>query len=73
VLLLALGAQRFYPWEGREGWLFAAGAAVLSLVLALASFLHESGLLGWSLVVGIAAVLAGVALFAMRFPRVVRG
>jgi len=73
VLFIGLVAKRFYRWEGREGVLFCATVFGISLVLALSAYFNASNRLGWSIALAVAPVLAGVALFAMRFPRAVRG
>lgn len=73
VLFVSLAAQRFYRWEGRQAVLFCATAFGISLVLALSGYFNEVNRLGWSIALAVVPVFAGIALFAMRFPRVVRG
>jgi hypothetical protein len=73
VLLLSLLARRFYRWEGRDGVLFCAVAAGAAMVFALCCYFYAGNRLGWSITLAVAPVLAGVAVFAMRFPRVMRG
>ena len=73
ALAVALTARRFYRWEGREGWWFAASAAAISVALTAGSFLAYTGRLGWAAGLSGAAVLGGVAVFAGRFPRVLQG
>jgi hypothetical protein len=73
VLLIALSAQRFYRWEGRDGWLFCGAAAACALAPAACSFLFTVSRVSWSIVLCIALAVAGVAAFALRFPRAVRG
>ncbi len=73
VLLIALSAPGFFRWEGRDAVLFAAAAAAMTLILALASFLDRRSLPWWAGAAALAALAAGISLFAMRFPRAVRG
>ncbi|HEY9593580.1 MAG TPA: hypothetical protein VHE79_03825 [Spirochaetia bacterium] len=73
VLLLSLAAQRFFRWEGREAGQYLAVGAGLSVLLALASFLFGIARLAGSIVIVVLAVLGGVLVFALRFPRAVRG
>jgi hypothetical protein len=72
ALLVSLVAQRFFRWEGRDAGFFCGAGAALAFLLALSSFFYSRGRLGWSIVLAAAPVLAGVAFFAMRFPRAVR-
>ena len=72
ALLVSLLAQKFFRWEGRNAGLFCGAGAALAFLLTLASFFYSSGRLGWSIVLAVASVCAGVAFFAMRFPRAVR-
>lgn len=72
ALLVSLMAKKFFRWEGRDAGFFCGASAVLALLLALSSFLYSRGMMVWSIVLAAAPVLLGVALFAMRFPRVVR-
>ena len=73
VLLIALSAQRFYRWEGRDGWLFCGAAAACAVVFAVCSFLFTVSRVSWSIVLCVVLAVAGVAVLAMRFPRAVRG
>jgi len=73
ALLIALSAQRFYRWEGRDGWLFCGAAAACALALAVCSFLFTVSRVSWSIVLCVVLAGAGVAVLAMRFPRAVRG
>ena len=73
ALFIALSAQRFYRWEGRDGWMFCGAAAACALVLAVCSFLFTVSEVGWSIVLCIVLAFAAVAVFAARFPRAVRG
>lgn len=73
ALFVALSAQRFYRWEGRDGALFCGTAAACALVLAVCSFLFTASRVGWSIILCVVLAFAGVALFAARFPRAVRG
>ena len=73
ALFVALSAQRFYRWEGRDGVLFCGAAAACALVLSACSFLFTVSKVGWSVVLCVALAFAGVAVFAARFPRAVRG
>ena len=72
ALLVSLLGQKFFRWEGRDAVFFCGAGAVLAFLLALSSFFYSSGRLGWSIVFAAAPVCAGVAYFAMRFPRAVR-
>jgi hypothetical protein len=72
ALLFALAAQRFYRWEGRDGWLFCGAGAALALLLALSSFFFGTSRLAVSILIAVLGVVIGVGLFAMRFPRAVR-
>jgi hypothetical protein len=73
ALFIALSAQRFYRWEGREGWLFCGATAACALVLSVCSFLFTMSRASWSIVLCVILALAAVAVFASRFPRAVRG
>jgi hypothetical protein len=73
ALFIALSAQRFYRWEGRDGWLFCGAAAACSLALAVCSFLFTVSRVSWSIALCVVLVVAGVSVLAMRFPRAVRG
>ena len=73
ALAVALAAQRFYRWEGRDGVLFCGAAAACSLGLALICFLFSVSRVGWSILLGVLVLLAAAAALAMRFPRAVRG
>lgn len=72
ALVMALAAQRFFRWEGRDRWLFCAVCAVCALLFALASFFAVINRLGWAIPLAVLPVLGAVAVFAMRFPRAVR-
>ncbi len=73
ALAVALTAQRFYGWEGRDGLLFCGAAGACALALTVISFLFSVSRVGWSILLGVLFLLAGVAVLAMRFPRAVRG
>jgi hypothetical protein len=73
VLFIALTAQRFSRWEGRDGWLFCGAAAAGAVVPAVSSFLYEVSRVSWSLFLCVALAIAGVAALALRFPRALRG
>ena len=73
ALFLALVAQRFYRWEGRDGVLFCAVGATLALVSALVSFLLRSSRPAWAAAGAVLFALAGALAFAQQFPRVLRG
>ncbi|MGA2973932.1 MAG: hypothetical protein ABSF77_01320 [Spirochaetia bacterium] len=73
ALVMALAAQRFFRWEGRDGWLFCAACAACALLFALASYFDVINRLGWAIPLAVLPVLGAVAVFAMRFPRAVRG
>jgi len=72
ALLVSLLAQKLFRWEGRNAAFFCGAATVLAFLFALSSFFFSHGRLGWAIVLAAAPVCAGVAFFAMRFPRVVR-
>lgn len=73
VVLLSLLAQRFFRWEGSEGGLFIAAGAALAFLLGLPSFFYRINRVGWSVLLAMLALLGSVWLFAMRFPRALRG
>jgi len=73
ALIVALAAQRFYRWEGRDGLLFCGAAGAFALALAVCSFLYSVSRVGWSILLSVILALTGVAVLAMRFPRAVRG
>jgi hypothetical protein len=73
ALLIGLAAQRFYRWEGRDGVMFCSATAVAALVFALASYLLAVNRPWWAAALVVVPVLAGVAVFALRFPRALRG
>lgn len=72
VLLLSLVAWRFYPWEGRDGFLFCCVGAALATAMAVPGFLFHINRVGWSIALAVLPLFAAVFSFAMRFPRVVR-
>jgi len=73
ALTVALAAQRFYRWEGRDGVLFCGAAGACALALTVISFLFAVSRVGLSIVLCVLFVSAGTAVLAMRFPRAVRG
>lgn len=73
ALFIALSAQRFYRWEGRDGWLFCGAAAACALALAVCSFLFSVSRVSWSIVLCVILAFAAIAVTASRFPRAVRG
>lgn len=73
VLGVSLAAPRWFRWEGRDAALFAASAAALSAVLAVSSFLDRSSRPWLGGAAAFVFVAAGVLVFALRFPRSVRG
>ena len=73
ILLVSMVAQRFFRWEGRDGGFFCAAGVALALLLALPSFLFRANRVGWAVPLAVLPVLVAAALFAMRFPRAVRG
>ncbi len=73
VLLVSLIAPGFFRWEGRDAALFAAAVTGLSLVLAAASYLLRRDLSLWGVLAAVVALAAGINVFALRFPRAVRG
>ena len=73
VLVLALSAQRFYRWEGRDGALFCGVGTALALLSAFSSFLLRSTRPGWAAACAAVFVIAAVLSFGAQFPRVIRG
>ena len=73
ALAVALAAQRYYRWEGRDGVLFCGAAGVFALGLAVVSYLYSASRAGWSGALCVLVVLAAAAAVAMRFPRALRG
>jgi hypothetical protein len=73
TLGIALAAQRFYRWEGRDGVLFCGAGAVLALLSAAVSFLLRSSRPGWAAACAVVFVLGSALSFVLQFPRVVRG
>jgi len=72
VLVISLGARRFFPWEGRDAvWLLAVGAG-LALGFSVPSFLFLISRGWWSFLLTVLPLLAAMLWFAMKFPRVVR-
>lgn len=72
VLVLAMAARRFFPWEGRDAaWLLAAGGG-LALGFTIPGFLFIISREGWSVLLTVLPLLASILWFAMKFPRVVR-
>jgi len=72
ALLVSLLAQKLFRWKGRDAGFFCGAGAALTFLLALSSYFYSRGMLAWSIVLAAAPVLAGMAFFAMRFPRTVR-
>jgi hypothetical protein len=73
ALVIALTAQRYYRWEGRDGLMFCAAGGACALALAVISFLYAVGLAGLAILLCVLVVAAGVSMLAMRFPRALRG
>ncbi|MGO9308865.1 MAG: hypothetical protein ACLQDL_07575 [Spirochaetia bacterium] len=73
ALAVALAAQRFYRWEGRDGVLFCGAAGAFSLGMSVISFLFSVSRVGLSILLGVLVLLAAAGALAMRFPRAVRG
>jgi hypothetical protein len=73
ALIVALAAQRYYRWEGRDGWLFCGAAGLCAIGLAVISFLYSVSRAGWSIALCVLLGLGGIAVVAMRFPRALRG
>ena len=73
VLLVSLAAQRFFRWEGKDGAAFCGAGAALAAILSVSSFFFRINRPGWSALFAALPFAASVALFAMRFPRAVRG
>jgi hypothetical protein len=73
ALIIALAAQRFYRWQGRDGAMFCAAVGVCAVGLTVISYLSRISLMGWGAALCAAVVLGSVAVFAGRFPRAVQG
>jgi hypothetical protein len=73
TLGIALAAQRFYRWEGRDGVLFCGAGTVLALLSAAVAFLLRSSRPGWAAGCAVIFVLGSALSFILQFPRVVRG
>jgi hypothetical protein len=73
ALIVALSAQRYYRWQGRDGVMFCAAVALCALGLTVSSFLSRISLMGWGAALAAAVVLGTVVAFAGRFPRAVQG
>jgi hypothetical protein len=73
VLGASLAAPRFFRWEGRDAALYACAAAALAALLAVPSFLEKHSLPWWGGAGALVSIVVGVAVFAMKFPRAVRG
>jgi len=73
TLGIALAAQGFYRWEGRDGVLFCGAGTVLALLSAAASFLLRSSRPGWAAACALLFVLGSALSFILQFPRVLRG
>ena len=73
AIIVALIAQRYYRWEGRDGVMFCVAACLCAVGLTVASFLSRISQVGWGAALA-AIILAGsVVAFAGRFPRTVAG
>jgi hypothetical protein len=72
ALSLAMAAQRFYRWEGREGWLFCAAAAGVAVILAVTSYCAIINRPWLAAVLTVLPVGGAGVLFAMQFPRTLR-
>jgi hypothetical protein len=73
ALLLSLAAQRFFRWEGRDAFGWCATGGALACLLTFGGFFFYSGRPGWAILLSAAPALFGVIMFALRFPRAVRG
>jgi len=73
ALAVALAAQRFYRWEGRDGALFCGAVGACSVVLAVISFLFAVSRVWTSIVLCALLLLAAAAVLASRFPRALQG
>ncbi len=73
VLIIALAAPRFYRWEGRDGVMFCAAAALCAVGLTVSSFLSRISQVGWGAALAGLIVAGSVAAFAGKFPRTVAG
>jgi hypothetical protein len=73
ALVIALAAQRFYRWEGRDGAMFCAAVGVCAVGLTVSSYLSRISLMGWGGALCAAVVLVSAAVFGGRFPRAAQG
>jgi hypothetical protein len=72
ALAVALFAQRYFRWEGRDGVLFCAVAGGCAVALTACSYLFRVTRVWGAVVLCVAFVAAAVAMLASRFPRAVR-
>jgi hypothetical protein len=73
IIMISVIARRSFRWEGRDAARLAAAAAALMALLALGSFLLARSYLLWAGLGTAAALVSAVIIFAMRFPRALRG
>jgi hypothetical protein len=69
ILLVSMGASRFYRWQGRSAAAYLGVAAGLCLPLALIGWLYGVNFRWISTVCVIAAFCTAAAVFIGRFPR----
>jgi hypothetical protein len=72
TLVLAMAAQRFYRWEGRDGWLYCAAGACVALVLAVVSYCAVINRPWLAIALTTVPVAGAGVLFYMQFPRALR-
>jgi len=73
ALFVALSAQRFFRWEGRDGLSFCGISALVAGLAALSSFVFRINRAGLSALLAAGAAAGALVLIALRFPRVLKG
>ncbi len=73
ILMIAVIARRSFRWEGRDAARLATAVAVLMALLALGSFLLARSYPLWAGLGTAVALASSIVIFAMRFPRALRG
>jgi hypothetical protein len=72
IMAVSVGALLFYRWEGRSAAAFMGSAAGLCVVLTVIGWLYGVSFPWLSAVLALAAFLASIVFFALRFPRVLK-
>lgn len=73
AIIVGLAAPKYYRWEGRDGAMFCAAAALCAVGLTVASFLSRISQMGWGAALAGLIVAGSVVAFAGKFPRAVAG